>query len=434
MPLTKKAAYEQHQAAIEMKKNTALAAAAKESPLVIGVGGGPAGGIPWMVASIALSQLEYGGIAYGSLNSLKGLASGKVFKLTFDDIWDLQNSKFNPLGTARFNPKKDEATFSAAIENYHKLGAKALHFIGGNDSAELGKTCNDRGIPLFSYIKTIDNDWLHQEYIDQNFGFDTAATLASYLANNLSFDAWTLTRYFFTRIMGRTSGSLALEVAKRSGAIACFIPEQFKGMPFTINVLEDAVRAELEKRSNLIVEYHGLPIKLNYGNVILSEGLEDLLIEGMKARGEQIEQDNFGNPILNLSIHAKLADLFKGEKMAREFKKVAIQPIDEGYVLRTAEPTPLDQEIVQRTGKHGVKMFLESQLNSQTSAQGYIMSYKDGKVVPVSYNDKKAYDQKGKMIMRLVNTNSQEYKESMQVIAANAQRLVPEEYHLVSVD
>jgi hypothetical protein len=79
-------------------------------------------------------------------------------------------------------------------------------------------------------------------------------------------------------------------------------------------------------------------------------------------------------------------------------------------------------------------MFLESQLNSQTSAQGYIMSYKDGKVVPVSYNDKKAYDQKGKMIMRLVNTNSQEYKESMQVIAANAQRLVPEEYHLVSVD
>ena len=127
------------------------------------------------------------------------------------------------LETARCEEMKTREGIKQANEVLKRRGIEGLITIGGDGTfrgaTALSKTGNVKviGIP-----GTIDNDVYGTDY---TIGFDTAVNTALDAIDKIRDTAGSLQRPFFVEVMGKSRGSIALEVGIAGGAENILIPE-----------------------------------------------------------------------------------------------------------------------------------------------------------------------------------------------------------------
>lgn len=384
----------------------------KNNSILIVVGGGPAAGIPNAIRSATLTALRNGFKVYAAIKGFGGVRDNHLVELTYQDVWNLKHSKTNLIQTARF--KTDKAALDAIEKNIKARNIVGVVTIGGDDTASNAKAMEDRGIPVHSLTKTIDDDVLSSEFIDHTFGWDTAAGLAGNTISNYVNDTWTENRWFIVRIMGRGSGSLAMETAVRAGAHEFIIPEEFAEGKCTIAAIKERVMKTMGER---------VALGMNYGVIVLAEGLEEKVKEEIAARlaieGVVIQRDISKNISLNdlpEQIHEIVVEELGGNRIKQfKGKRVNLEAI--GYDFRTANPSKVDIRITSREGRAAVQFIMSGHSSS-------MVSYKNDHVLRVPFSTKGVFEwdeekKEIRLVTRKVDVKSEAYRIAREKIRAN---------------
>ncbi|MEE9524359.1 MAG: 6-phosphofructokinase, partial [Thermodesulfovibrionales bacterium] len=217
---------------------------------------------------------------------------------------------------------------------------------------------------------------------------------------NLMQDAKTANRWYMVMAMGRHSGHLALGMAKSAGATLCIIPEQFdKAKPISVNEVCDIFETSVLKRRAMGAQH---------GVVVIAEGVAERLDpeELAKIPGTSVERDAFGNLAL---AEIDLGKIIKWE-IERRFRelgeKFRLVTIDIGYILRSADPIPFDQEYTRDLGYSAVFYLLSKKKEHRDDA---MICIDGGELHPIKFEDI-INPKTGKTDIRMVDVNSHAYR------------------------
>ena len=133
----------------------------------------------------------------------------------------LSHTPSSYLGSCRYklpDPSTDETPYRTLFQRFSELGARAVLYIGGNDSmdtiAKLSRYGEATGskIRFVGVPKTIDNDLI---LTDHTPGYGSAAKFIAATMDELTCDAdvYDLKSVTFVEIMGRDAGWLAASAA-----------------------------------------------------------------------------------------------------------------------------------------------------------------------------------------------------------------------------
>ena len=293
------------------------------------------------------------------------------------------------------------------ITALEELGVEALVSIGGDDTAFSASQIykQAKGAIRVAHVpKTIDND-LPLPGSTPTFGFETARHNGVQIVRNLAEDARTTSRWYIIISMGRTAGHLALGIAKAAAATLAVIPEQFRGRAVTIDEVCDLIIGSIIKRRAEGTQY---------GVAVLAEGLiEAMGEEGLRSaiEGQQIERygkiqrDDHGHLRLGEIEFGRLMRDLLMDRLDKLGAKVALIDKDLGYELRCADPIPFDAEYTRDLGYGAVKFLL----SEQAGQFGAIVSFEDGKLVPLPF-EKMLDPATKRMQIRRVNVEGEAYE------------------------
>jgi 6-phosphofructokinase 1 len=170
-----------------------------------------------------MSEASFGthfGSVYGASHGLEGVLSGQIANLgdTGPDEWQrISRTPGAALGSSRRMLRPDDtATIAAALE---RLGIGYWFIIGGNDSAETGRSLGSRlheygvDIAIVNVPKTIDNDLVEMDHCP---GYGSAARFVALATMGAGRDAEAMGRaapITIIEVMGRDAGWLAASAA-----------------------------------------------------------------------------------------------------------------------------------------------------------------------------------------------------------------------------
>jgi 6-phosphofructokinase 1 len=378
--------------------------------LAILVGGGPAPGINGVISAATIEGVNQGFEVLGIRDGYKWLAQGDTsncVKLDIDDVSGIHLRGGSILGTARTNPTKSETSMQNVLASLKKLGVTCLVSIGGDDTAFSASQIYKKGagaIRVAHVPKTIDND-LPLPGSTPTFGFETARHHGVYLVRNLAEDARTTSRWYIIISMGRTAGHLALGIAKAAAATLAIIPEEFRGRPVSIDEICDIIIGSIIKR-----RVQGS----NYGIVVLAEGLIEAMGEqglvnalpgGQLERYGKVKRDDHGHlHLAEIEFGRMMKDLIL-ERLDKLGIKLTLLAKDLGYELRCADPIPFDAEYTRDLGYGAIKFLL----SDDSAKYGAIVSFEDGKLVPLQF-EKMLNPETKRMTVRRVNVEGEAYE------------------------
>jgi 6-phosphofructokinase 1 len=317
-----------------------------------------------------------------------------VKPLTIEAVSRMHFRGGSHIGTSRANPTKKPELLETCIDTLVKLGVDGLITIGGDDTAysalSLEKKAAGR-IRVVHVPKTIDNDLDLPPYID-TFGYQTARHVAVDILKNLMVDARTTTRWYFTILMGRKAGHLALGVGKAAGATITLIPEEFSKRPLRLRTIVDTLAGAIIKR---IASGRDDGVAVIAEGVVLDIDPQDL--DGLK----DVERDEHG--------HVRISEIDIGGILKRAVNErleslgidTTIVAKNIGYELRSADPIPFDMEYTRDLGYCAARYLLGG-------GNAALISMQAGNFVPVPFKD--LYDpQTGRTRIRLVDVRSTRY-------------------------
>ncbi len=387
-----------------------MAKGTTKGKLAILVGGGPAPGINGVISAATIEGINQGFKVVGIRDGYRWLAKGDTehaVRLSIEGVKGIHLRGGSILGTSRTNPTKSEASMRNVISALEELGVVALVSIGGDDTAfSASQVYKQAGgaIRVAHVPKTIDND-LPLPGSTPTFGFETARHHGVYLLRNLAEDARTTSRWYIIISMGRAAGHLALGIGKAAAATLIVIPEQFRGRPVTIDEVCDIIIGSIIKRRAEGTEY---------GVAVLAEGLieamgEKGLLEPIKGtsfeRYIKIKHDDHGHLHLGeIEFGRMMRDLLT-ERLEKLGVKMTLVDKDLGYELRCADPIPFDAEYTRDLGYGAVKFLL----SPEATRFGAIVSFEDGKMVPLQF-EKMLDPETKRMQVRRVNVDGESYE------------------------
>src|SRR5882724_933230 len=378
--------------------------------LAILVGGGPAPGINGVISAATIEGSNQGFKVIGVRDGYKWLAQGDAnhtVKLTIQGVKGIHLRGGSILGTSRTNPTKSEESMRQVITALEELGVEALVSIGGDDTAFSASQIykQAKGAIRVAHVpKTIDND-LPLPGSTPTFGFETARHHGVFLVRNLAEDARTTSRWYIIISMGRAAGHLALGIGKAAAATLVVIPEQFRGRPVDIEEVCDLIIGSILKRRADGTEY---------GVAVLAEGLIEAMGEkGLMSavQGGQLEQygkikrDDHGHLHLGEIEFGRLMKDLLMERLEKLGVKITLIDKDLGYELRCADPIPFDAEYTRDLGYGAVKFLL----SPVAGEFGAIVSFEDGKMVPLQF-EKMLDPETKRMQIRRVNVDGESYE------------------------
>jgi 6-phosphofructokinase 1 len=387
-----------------------MANGTKRGKLAILVGGGPAPGINGVISAATIQGVNMGFEVIGLRDGYKFLAQGdttRYIPLSIDAVTGIHLRGGSILGTSRTNPTKSEATMRKVLDGLKQLGVTGLVSIGGDDTAYSASEVyrHARGAIRVAHVpKTIDND-LPLPGSTPTFGFETARHHGVHILRALAEDARTTSRWYMIVSMGRTAGHLALGIGKAAAATSIIIPEEFRGRPVTVDEICDLIIGSVIKR-----QAEGSL----YGVVVLAEGLiEAMGEEGLRSAIQGGRLERYGNVKRDEHGHLRLGEIEFGrlmkdlltERLEPLGLKVTLIDKDLGYELRCADPIPFDAEYTRDLGYGAVKFLL----SSQAAEFGAIVSFEDGKMVPLPF-EKMLNPQTKRMQVRKVNVDGEAYE------------------------
>lgn len=369
--------------------------------LAIVCGGGPAPGINSVISAVTMEAKKNGWEVLGIYDGFSRLAKGEknFISLNYDVVSRIHLTGGCILQMSRFNPTKKEEDLKTVVDTLTGMGVTHLVTIGGDDTAyssskvsEYAKECG-RTINVVHVPKTIDNDLPLPEGVP-TFGFETARALGTMVLENLMEDARTTNnRWYFGVAMGRTAGHLALGMGKSAGAIITIIPEEFKTPKIRLQQIVDLLTCSMVKR---------YLTGRNYGVAVIAEGvIEKIATEDFVALGD-LCLDEHG--------HIRYAELDFGDVLKKEVTKeldkigikVTIVDKEIGYELRCAPPISYDIDYTRSLGYAAVRFLMAGGSSAMISIQ-------NNQTVPLYFDDLRD-DETGKTKVRLVNTESMNYK------------------------
>ncbi|XP_021274377.1 pyrophosphate--fructose 6-phosphate 1-phosphotransferase subunit beta-like [Herrania umbratica] len=230
-----------------------------------------------------LQERAKGSTLYGFKGGPAGIMRCKYVKLSIELIYPYRNQGgFDMICSGRDKIETPEQ-LKQAEETVKKLDLDGLVVIGGDDSntnacllAENFRSKNMK-TQVFGCPKTIDGDLKCKE-VPISFGFDTACKIYSEMIGNVMTDARSTGKYYhFIRLMGRAASHITLECALQTHPNIAIIGEEVAAKKLTMKNVTNHIADIICKR---------LELGLNYGVILLPEGLIDFIPEVKQLIGE----------------------------------------------------------------------------------------------------------------------------------------------------
>lgn len=203
--------------------------------------GGDSPGLNAAIRAIGKSAIrQHGWNVVGFKDGFRGLMQNRIIRLDGDLLSGILTRGGTILGTGRDKPHRMDVGGSTMdmtdvmLENFalHELGA--LVCIGGGGTHKNALRLAEKGMPIVTVPKTIDNDlW----GTDASLGFDTALGIATEAVDRLHSTAHSHHRIIVVEIMGHNAGWLTLGAGLGGGADVILIPE----IPYSIGAISDAI-------------------------------------------------------------------------------------------------------------------------------------------------------------------------------------------------
>lgn len=209
--------------------------------------GGDSPGMNACVRAAVRTGIFRGVEMVGVMRGYSGMIEGDFISLGADAVGNIIQRGGTILKSARSKEFMTPEGRKQAYENLKKQGIEGLVCIGG-DGTFTGADIffKEYGIPSMGAPGTIDNDLYGTDY---TIGFDTAVNTALDAIDKIRDTADSHDRVFFVEVMGRHSGSIALEVAVAGGASAVLVPE----VNNDIDTLKDIFNERKRKKSFSII-------------------------------------------------------------------------------------------------------------------------------------------------------------------------------------
>ena len=350
---------------------------AEPKNLGILVGGGPAPGINSVISAATIearnSGLEVLGIYDGFAHLMEG-DTESVRRLTISEVSQIHFQGGSVLRTSRANPTRSGEGVQTVVASLRKLGVKYLVTIGGDDTvfsaSEVAKAAHGR-IRIAHVPKTIDND-LPLPGNMPTFGFETARHYGTALVRNLIEDSRTTNRWYFIVSMGRSSGHLALGIAKAAGATLAIIPEEFHSKTITLDQVCRILEGAILKRRAMGRER---------GLAVIAEGIVEKLVpeELSNLPGVVPSYDQHGHIRLEEIPLEKILKRKVQERFKKRGETLNIVDRTIGYELRSASPIPFDVDYTRTLGYGAVRALLDGTARSISKGSG-LVCLKEGRL------------------------------------------------------
>jgi len=303
----------------------------------------------------------------GFKDGFRGLMQQRYIRLDGDMLSGILTKGGTILGTNREKVHKMDVGGTAMdmrdlmVENFRALGLDALVCLGGGGTARNALRLAERGIPVITLPKTIDNDVYGT---DHSFGFDTALNIASEAIDRLHSTAHSHHRIMVVEVMGHNTGWLALGSGLAGGGDVILIPE----IPYEV----EAVAASIMDRK---------AAGSTFSIVVVSEGalstpdtaIRDRLQERVDAGGGEAE---VATKELKAFVEAQTRSTDRLAEQLEEITGLEARVTILGHVQRGGTPSPGDRLLATRLGTTAAQLVADG-------VSGVMVAIRGDEAVPV---------------------------------------------------
>ncbi len=295
--------------------------------------GGDSPGLNAAIRAIGKSAIrEHGWNVIGFRDGFRGLMQNRITRLDSDMLSGILTRGGTILGTGRDKPHRMDIggtimdMTDVMLENFENHELDALVCLGGGGTHKNALRLADKGMPIVTVPKTIDNDLVET---DGSLGFDTALGIATEAVDRLHSTAHSHHRIIVVEIMGHNAGWLTLGAGLGGGADVILIPE----IPYSIGAISDAIAVRKSGGSTFSI-------------VAVAEGAISrklaTIITDMEDAGRD-EED----------VKAALADRRTTVQIAEDLQErtgLEARVTILGHVQRGGAPSPIDRILATKLG------------------------------------------------------------------------------------
>jgi 6-phosphofructokinase len=300
---------------------------------------------------------------FGIRDGFLGLIENRVFQLDKTSLSGILTVGGTILGTSRVKPHRMEVNGrerdmrGIVLKTCRKNGLDAVVCIGGGGTQKNALRLVEKGVPIITLPKTIDND---VPMTDASVGFDTALGIATEAIDRLHSTAHSHHRIIIAEIMGHRTGWLALAAGIAGGADVILIPE----IPYDVKRVARAIRRRSELGSNfsivaiaegaLSLEY---AVRFQTAKARKSAARTESARALAKARLAELDQHHAGNTLRLAHQLNRLTGL--------ECRVTIL-----GYVQRGGAPSAVDRLLATRLGSACAELIQERSFGVMVAARG----------------------------------------------------------------
>src|SRR3954471_15678595 len=181
-----------------------------------------------------------------------GLMKTRTIPLDRHSLAGILTTGGTVLGTSRVKPHRMEGGArvrdmrNRVLANCARNRLDAIVCIGGDGTQRNAIRLVEKGLPLITLPKTIDNDVV---LTDASIGFDTALGIATEAVDRLHSTAHSHHRIIVVELMGHRVGWLTLAAGLAGGADVILIPE----IPYSVEQIAKAIRRRSQLGTNFSI-------------------------------------------------------------------------------------------------------------------------------------------------------------------------------------
>lgn len=271
------------------------------------------------IRAVVRTSIYNGLEVYGIYRGWRGLIDGEIQRLHLHSVSNIISRGGTILHTVRCPEFKQEENIKMAMANLKLHGIQALVVIGGDGSLQAAYHVfiKKYNFPVVNIPASIDNDIPGTEF---TIGYDTAVNTAVEAIDKIRDTASSHERLFIIEVMGRESGSIAIDVGLVCGAEAIIIPEVKHSIA---DICNNIMKGKKRGKNSFII--------------VLAEGADSA---------------------------SKLAPIIK----KRTGLDVRVSVL--GHMQRGGSPTALSREYACKMGHHAVELLLQNKAGRMVGMAG----------------------------------------------------------------
>jgi ATP-dependent phosphofructokinase / diphosphate-dependent phosphofructokinase len=325
--------------------------------------GGDCPGLNAAIRGVGKAMLGRRIEAIGIRDGFLGLIDNRTFPLDRDSLSGILTVGGTILGTSRVKPHRVEIKGrvrdmrDAILANCKKNGLDAVVCIGGDGTQKNAFRLVEKGLPIITLPKTIDND---VPLTEASFGFDTALGIATEAIDRLHSTAHSHHRIIVVEVMGHRAGWLTLAAGIAGGADVILIPE----IPYSAKKVAKAIRLRSQHGANFsIVAIAEGALSRHYSALFReartrrSKARSESALARARAEFVDLDRQHAGNTLRLADQLAKLTGL--------ECRVTIL-----GYVQRGGSPSAVDRLLATRLGTACAELIQERTFGVMVAARG----------------------------------------------------------------